>query len=69
VGLIVDWPANSPDLSPIELLWAILKKVIRRIKRRMIEELNSALIAMWALIPQSSINKLYEAFQSRLELC
>jgi hypothetical protein len=33
------------------------------------EELNNALITMWALIPQSTINKLCEGFQSRLELC
>jgi transposase len=45
VDLIVDWPANSPDLEPIELLWAILKKFIQRIKPNTIEERNNALIA------------------------
>jgi hypothetical protein len=69
VDLIVDWLANSPDLSPVELLCEFLKKLIRRIKPSTIEELNNALIAMWALIPQSTIDKLGEGFQTRLELC
>jgi hypothetical protein len=51
VDLIVYWPANSPDLSPIELLWAILKKLARKIKPEMIEELRNTLIAAWSLIP------------------
>jgi transposase len=69
VDLIVDWPANSPDLSPIELLWAILKQLIKRIRPDTIEDLKNALIAAWALIPQSSIDKLCEGFENRLELC
>jgi hypothetical protein len=46
VDLIVEWPANSPDLLLIELLCAILKKLIRQVKPSTIEELNNALIAM-----------------------
>jgi hypothetical protein len=69
VDVIVDWPANSPDLSPIELLWTILKKLVKRINPENMEELKSAVIVTRALIPQATIDKLCQRFQTPLEFC
>ena len=31
---LLDWPSNSPDLSPIEIVWSIVKRRIGRIPNK-----------------------------------
>jgi hypothetical protein len=69
VDPIVGWATNSPDLSPIELLRIILKKLTRKIKPKMIEELSNTFTTAWSLIRQSTIDKLCKGFERRLALC
>jgi hypothetical protein len=69
VDVIMDWPATPSDVSPIELLWAILKKLVRRMKRQTLQEQKSALLGAWNLIPQDTVNRLCTGFQTRLQLC
>ena len=47
--VIMDWPANSPDLNPIENIWKQLKDNIqsRSVFPRNINELKSALKEKW----------------------
>jgi hypothetical protein len=33
-SIIADWQANFPDLSPIELLWAMLKRIVQNRDRK-----------------------------------
>jgi transposase len=63
------WPANSPDLSPIELCWAILKKAVSAEHPDTLPRLREVLHDAWAGIRQSSIDKLCLSFKNRLMLC
>ena len=45
------WPANSPDLSPIEMIWALLKMKLQEKKHNTLEELKANLIFLWNRVP------------------
>ena len=49
------WPANSPDLNVIELLWVIIKKRIDMKKPETIEELKRVITEVWDELGYSTI--------------
>ena len=57
---LLDWPAQSPDLSPIEHLWQDLKKRLNSYKRppRGIWELWERIEAEWGKIEVEECQKL-----------
>jgi transposase len=67
--MIGNWPANSPDLSPIELLWAVLKRALRRYHPETIAELEESLRSAWDKIGQDIIDRLCDTFPARLRCC
>ena len=56
----MDWPAQSPDLNPIEHVWDMLQHAVsaRPVQPRTLQELKDALGAEWRLIPQNRIRTL-----------
>ena len=62
------WPANSPDLNPIESLWGALKRIIKNCKITTTDELIEILSTCWERFPQESIDRLVQSFQSRIDM-
>ena len=56
----IDWPSRSPDLNPIEHLWDVMYRCIRRrqVPPQTVQELTDALIQVWEEIPQDTIRRL-----------
>jgi hypothetical protein len=66
---ILSWPAHSAGLSPIELIWAIIK---RRLKgRRFNDEIGvfTATQTEWDLLDQRTIDNLLSSFRARCQVC
>ena len=63
------WPAQSPELNPIEHAWDILQRAIsaRPVQPRTLntQELKHALVAEWRLIPQNRIQTLIMSMRRR----
>ncbi len=47
---VLDWPANSPDLNPIENLWGIVKRKMRDTRPNNADDLKATIKATWASI-------------------
>lgn len=47
---IDDWPAFSPDLSPVENVWRILKQRVRQLCPRTKEKPKKAIEVEWAAL-------------------
>ena len=48
---ILDWLACSPDLSPIENVWRIMKRRIGQWRPQTVEQLKACMRQEWAKIP------------------
>jgi hypothetical protein len=64
----LDWPPQSPDLNPIENLWAIVKA--KRFKKfgipRSRIELIEQIFEIWEAIDQELLDTLVDSIENRL---
>jgi len=61
------WPANSPDLNPIENLWALLKKNVGKIYVSNGQELKDTILLQAKKIKIKTINKIIDSMDNRIE--
>ncbi|KAI6655736.1 Transposable element Tcb1 transposase [Oopsacas minuta] len=64
------WPPNSPDLNPIENLWAILQTKLDSMERATnLKMLEKQLILAWKEISPETLEKLIAGMPSRINKC
>lgn len=65
---ILEWPANSPDLNPIENLWGILTRAVfangRQFKTK--DELKTEILKQWDLIRAENLDSLVKSMPNRI---
>lgn len=65
-----EWPANSPDLNPMDYsIWSILESKACTKPHASIEALKTDLIKAWKEITMETINKAIDDFPKRLRAC
>ena len=65
---VLDWPANSPDLNPIENLWSIVKHNVEKHIPTNISELNQYLVEEWEKIPNSMLSNLVSSMNHHCQM-
>ncbi len=63
---VLDWPANSPDLNPIENLWGIAKRRMRDTRANNADDLT-AIKATWASITPEQCHRLIAFMPRRID--
>lgn len=68
---VLEWPPYSPDLSPIENLWAIVKQKVHLQPVKTKEELLSRIKAIWKDDPavKAACQTLIESMPRRIQAC
>ena len=72
---MIDWPSNSPDLNPIENLWAILKKKVeKRVgvwliekKKLTIDEFQAIIRQEWESLDRDLYLRLSRSMKNRID--
>ncbi len=64
---VLDWPANSPDLNPIENLWSIVKRKMRDTRPNNADDLKAAMKATWAYITPEQRHRLIASIPRRID--
>ncbi len=63
---VLDWPACSPDLSPIENVWRILKRKMRQRRPCTVAHLKTCLQEEWDKITPETLHHLVSSVPKRL---
>ncbi len=64
---VLDWPAKSPYLNPLENLWGIVKRKMRDTRPNNADDLKAAIKATWASITPEQCHGLIASMPRRID--
>ena len=67
--LVPRWPLNSPDLSTIEIIWAIIKQMLILFPPKNMENLKNTIKVIWDSIPKAICQNIINHMKQRWDLC
>jgi transposase len=67
VPAVMDWPSSSPDLNPIENLWALVKRNVEKRKPKNLDDLQIFMVEEWDKISDEVIGNLVGSMKLRCE--
>ncbi len=62
---VMDWPARSPDLNPIEHIWSMIDQRISG----SLAQLEEELVRQWNAVTRTECVNLIESMPERIRLC
>jgi transposase len=69
IATVAAWPPNSPDLNPIENLWAWMKNRVYAQQYSSLDALKAAVLEAWDAVPASMLKNLMRSFNKRKQIC
>ena len=66
---LLPWPSKSPDLNPIETVWDLLDRKLRKLQLASLKDLERALHTAWLEIPPETFAALSSSMPARILKC
>lgn len=64
---VLDWPARSPDLNPMENIWSFLKSQVYKRNPKTVDDLEDFIFQEWDNLDDQMVGAIAASFNRRLE--